>query len=140
MRAVISLRGPMAVKRRPVAYANLFWPQSSTCRRVNLTQNSRREKIPLLIEESYEQRNTEVAESKEQQISNVCNAWHRQKWQRLGISVLFSLFMYLWHAINLSRLDREITPCLPANELGAFLSSPYLLFTSLCDVKVKFTA
>lgn len=32
--------------------------------------------------------------------------------------------MYLWHAINLSRLDREITPCLPANEPGHSCPAP----------------
>lgn len=80
--------------------------------------------MPPLIEDSFAQRSPEDAESEEQKISNVCNALDSQKWQRHGISGFCPLFMHLWHAINLSRLDREITPCLPANKPGHSCPAP----------------
>lgn len=44
-------------------------------------------------------------------------------WDIIG----FPIFMYLWHAINSSRLDRKITLSLPANKPGVFVTSPLFI-------------
>lgn len=133
--AVISLRVPTTVKAR--GFCRLFMNESSTYRRGKCNAKfTMRQKFHNLLKNHTRRAAPMSRRVKRFPMSAMLCIVRSGK----DMGYVFPLFMYLWHAINLSRLDREITPCLPANKPRAFLSSPYLLFTSPCDVKVRFAA